>query len=89
MQEQHLRDTGQLPDVLFAAFYVLTLDHTPESVGIALRVPATVADALHAVDTARDYVMGLRFSQLHEVRPQPFGDKGVLIAVPARACSLF
>ncbi|CAE7700056.1 rsmH [Symbiodinium sp. CCMP2592] len=69
-------------DVLHASFAVLILDHLPELVTVALRTPATVADAIQAVDEARDHDKSLQFSQLIEVRPQPFLHHGTLLALP-------
>ena len=68
--------------MLRAIFAVLTIDTAPEFVNIALREPSKVEEALRAVSEARHHEKDLLFSQLHEIKPQPFSHFATVLALP-------
>ena len=82
LQEQAADEAMQSPAVLRAIFAVLTIDTAPEFVNIALREPSKVEEALRAVSEARDHEKDLLFSQLHEIKPQPFSHFATVLALP-------
>ncbi|CAE7309490.1 unnamed protein product [Symbiodinium sp. CCMP2592] len=76
-------DEESLENELFPVnFLVVRLDCAPIEVNTALRMPATVADAMDAVALSIDHEVYLHYPHFVAAKPQPQSEWGTALALP-------
>ena len=75
-------ERGLVDEVCRAVFVILTPAIVNETVAVLLSVPATVDEAVEAVNTMRNGARRQLYPHLGVVQPQPFLDFGTLYALP-------